>query len=85
MKSVEGKKMLDKIMKLTDDFKRRTDKLRKHSITKATLVGETREALPGCGHSGDVAVREIERRARVSPSRMRLWPLATYREMLFIK
>ena len=53
-KSVEGKKLLDELTKLTDEFKQRDRQARRRrSSTKATVGGEARQALPRRGHPGD--------------------------------
>ena len=84
-KSVEGKKVLIGIVKLTDDFKRRTDKLahaldhegngsaEKHAKHFRDVVIPAMTALR---ETGDALELQIPHEA---------WPLATYREMLFIK
>jgi glutamine synthetase len=84
-KSVEGKKTLDKITKLTDEFKRRTDALEKRLGHESNGSAEKHAkhfrdavipAMSGLRETGD----ELE---GIIPHG--LWPLATYREMLFIK
>jgi glutamine synthetase len=84
-KSVEGKKTLDTVTKLTDEFKRRTDKLAKALGHESDGSAETharhfRDAvIPAMA-----ALRETgDRLEEIIPHE--LWPLATYREMLFIK
>src|SRR4029077_5909807 len=82
--SVEGKKLLGVVVKLTDEIKKRTDKLA-HAL-----------AHPG----GDAVKHAKHFRDQVIPNMVALratsdvlegmiphgqWPLATYREMLFIK
>jgi glutamine synthetase len=82
--SVAGKKLLTTVVKLTDEIKKRTDKLA-HAL-----------AHPG----GDAVKHAKHFRDQVIPSMVALratsdvleqmiphgqWPLATYREMLFIK
>jgi glutamine synthetase len=83
-KSVEGKKTLDALTKLVDTFKQRTDKLAK------ALEHEGPSAEKHAKHFRDavipamVALRETGDQLEVIlPHEM--WPLATYREMLFIK
>ena len=84
-RSVEGKKTLDRLTKLIDDFKRRTDKL------QYTLEHEANgDAVRHARHFRDVvipamvALREAgDELELVMPHET--WPLATYREMLFIK
>ena len=84
-KSSEGKKVLDSITKLTDEFKRRTDKLEKALAHESNGAAEKHAkhfrdavipAMTALRETGD----ELE---CVVPHD--LWPLATYREMLFIK
>ena len=84
-KTVEGKKLLDKMSKLTDEFKKRTDKL------ESTLGHESNgSAEKHAKHFRDavipamLALRETSD-ALESTIPHELWPLATYREMLFIK
>jgi glutamine synthetase len=84
-KSAEGKKVLAGIIKLTDDLKRRTDKLahalehegngsaEKHAKHYRDVVIPAMTALR---ETGDALELQIPHEA---------WPLATYREMLFIK
>jgi glutamine synthetase len=84
-KSVEGKKVMVGIIKLTDDLKRRTDKLahaldhegngsaEKHAKHYRDVVIPAMTALR---ETGDALELQIPHEA---------WPLATYREMLFIK
>ena len=84
-KSVEGKKTLDILTKLTDDFKRRADKLQralehhgngsaeKHAKHFRDVVIPAMTALRESGDSLELIIPH------------ELWPLATYREMLFIK
>jgi len=83
--SVEGKKLVVRVTKLADDFKRRTDKL------QAVLEHEnSRSAEKHAKHFRDVvipamtALRETgDTLECIMPHDV--WPLATYREMLFIK
>jgi glutamine synthetase len=84
-KSAEAKKLLDAITKLTDELKKRTDKL---------------QSSLGHNGSGDAVKHAKHFRDAVIPAMVgiretsdalecmiphELWPLATYREMLFIK
>ena len=82
--SKEGKKLLDKTTKLVDDFRLRTDKLA--TALDAHVGGTEKHAK----YMRDTIVpamndlREIgDQLEVVMPSE--LWPLPTYREMLFIK
>ena len=83
--SVEGRKTLDKLTKLTDELKRRSDKLahalehegngaaEKHAKHFRDVVVPAMEALRETGDALEVIIPH------------ETWPLATYREMLFIK
>src|SRR5580765_7401027 len=83
-KSVEGKKSLDKLTKLIDRFKVQTDKLEK------ALAHEGSSAEKHAKHFRDVVIpnmatlRELGDELELMMPH-ELWPLATYREMLFIK
>ncbi len=83
-KSVEGKKTLDKLTKLVDKFKAQTDKLEK------SLDHESPSAEKHAKHFRDVVIPNMaalrafgDDLENITPHE--LWPLATYREMLFIK
>jgi glutamine synthetase len=84
-KSIEGKKALDAIVKLTDSLKRNSDKLAK-ALAHEGNGGSAKHAkhfrdavIPAMG-----ALRETgDELEGMVPHGM--WPLATYREMLFIK
>jgi glutamine synthetase len=84
-KSVEGKKLLDKLTKLTDDFKRRADKLQ-HALEHEGDGSAEKHAK----HFRDVVIPAMTA-LREAGDDLELmiphetWPLATYREMLFIK
>ena len=84
-KSAEGKKLLDRLIKLTDEFKRNTEKLQKgleHEGDGSALKHAKHfrdaivPAMAALRESGDALEGLV-------PHGM--WPLATYREMLFIK
>src|SRR6185369_6919974 len=83
-KSAEGKKTLDALTKLVDTFKQRADKLAK------ALEHEGGSAEKHAKHFRDVVVpamaslREAGDQLEVMVPH-ESWPLATYREMLFIK
>jgi glutamine synthetase len=83
-KSLEGGKVLAAVTKLTDELKRRTDKLAK------ALQHEGPSAEKHAKYFRDVvipamtALRETGDELEVLMPHA-LWPLATYREMLFIK
>jgi glutamine synthetase len=84
-KSVEGKKTLDTLVKLTDELKRRTEKL-----AKALDHESNGSAEKHAKHFRDAVVPAMEG-LRETGDQLELmiphgtWPLATYREMLFIK
>jgi glutamine synthetase len=84
-KSVEGKKTLAAVTGLTDEFKRRANKLEKVLGHNGNGASESHAkhyrdavipAMAALRETGD----ELE---AIIPHG--LWPLATYREMLFIK
>jgi glutamine synthetase len=83
-KSAEGRKTLNVLVRLTDEFKRRTDKLAK------ALDHDGPTAEKHAKHFRDVVVPAMEA-LRETGDQLELmiphgiWPLATYREMLFIK
>jgi glutamine synthetase len=84
-KSIEGRKTLDKITKMTDELKRRADKLQTALEHEGNGSAERhakhfRDAvIPAMG-----ALREAsDSLESIIPHET--WPLATYREMLFIK
>jgi glutamine synthetase len=84
-KSTEGRKTLDRLTKLTDDFMRRTEKLAdaleheedgvadKHAKHFRDAVVPAMAALREAGDALELMIPH------------ETWPLATYREMLFIK
>ena len=82
-KSAEAKKLLDGSTKLTDELKQRTDKLQK------ALDHEGGDAVKHAKHFRDAVDPGDGRAARTgdapNASSRTAWPLATYREMLFIK
>jgi glutamine synthetase len=83
-KSVEGKKTLDAVTKLTDTLKKRTDALAK-ALDHAAPSTEKHAK-----HFRDIVVPAMAA-LRETGDQLELmvphgsWPLATYREMLFIK
>jgi glutamine synthetase len=83
-KSVEGKKLLDQITRLVDQLKQRSDKL------AHALEHESADAVKHAKHFRDVvipamaALRETGDAIELTMPH-ETWPLATYREMLFIK
>ncbi len=84
-KSVEGKKTLDVLTRLTDELRRRTDKLAKALEHEGEGAAEKHAK-----HFRDVIVPAMAQ-LRETGDQLELmiphetWPLATYREMLFIK
>jgi glutamine synthetase len=83
--SVEGKKLLATITKLTDEFKKRTDKLQ-----AALGHGGNGDAVKHAKHFRDSVIPAMNAVRQTSDALECLiphegWPLATYREMLFIK
>jgi glutamine synthetase len=84
-KSVEGKKVLDRLSKTVDEFKKRTDKLEQalgHESNGSTEkhAKHVRDAVT----PAMVVLRETgDQLETMIPHE--LWPFATYREMLFIK
>src|SRR5262249_47792923 len=84
-RSAEGKKTLDEVTKLIDDFGKRTDKLaqalehdsngssEKHAKHFRDAIVPAMAALREAGDALEVVIPH------------ETWPLATYREMLFIK
>jgi len=82
--SKEGKKLLDQTTKLVDDFRIRTEKLAK--AVDAHVGGTEKHAkyMRDAVVPAMAALREVGDQLEVLiPSE--LWPLPTYREMLFIK
>ena len=84
-RSLEGKKLLDKFTKMVDELKRRSDKL-----AKALEHEGDGDAAKHARHFRDVVIpamnslRETGDEIEVMMPH-ETWPLATYREMLFIK
>ena len=83
-KSVEGKKLLDQIVKMTDGLKKAIDKL------EATLEHESNSADKHAKHFRDAVIPAMSALRAASDALEcviphEVWPLATYREMLFIK
>ena len=82
--SAEGKKLLAKATRLTDEFKKRTDKL------QSALDHQSGDAVKHAKHFRDVVIPAMTNvRATADVLEQMIphgsWPLATYREMLFIK
>src|SRR6266850_385200 len=84
-KSVEGKKTLDRLTKTVDEVKKRSDKL-EHALAHEGNGSAEKHAK----HFRDI-VRPAMETLREAVDELELmmphgqWPLATYREMLFIK
>jgi len=84
-KTVEGKKLVDKMAKLADEFKKRTDKLEAALAHVSSGTAEKHakhfrdSVIPAM-----LALRETSDTLETTIPH-ELWPLATYREMLFIK
>ena len=82
-KSVEGKKLLSAIVKLTDEFKKSTDKL------QGLLVHESADAVKHAKHFRDAVIPAMGA-LRVTGDALEsivphgVWKLPTYREMLFV-
>jgi glutamine synthetase len=84
-KSVEGKKVLHTVTTLTDDLKRQSDKLQKALGHEAGGAADKharhfRDTVIPAMSALRITADELE---SIVPHQ--LWPLATYREMLFIK
>jgi len=84
-RSIEGKKVLDRITKLTDTLKQRSDKLARALEHESNGSAEKHAkhfrdgvitAMAALRETGDDLELMIPHET---------WPLATYREMLFIK
>jgi glutamine synthetase len=84
-KSVEGRKLLDQFTKLVDELKRRSDKL-----ARSLEHDGDGDAVKHAKHFRDVVIPAMTA-LRETGDAIELmmphetWPLATYREMLFIK
>ena len=84
-KSAEGKKLLDRVTKLTDELKRRTDKLQTALDHESNGAAEKHAK-----HFRDAVIPAMAALRETSDALETIvphgiWPLATYREMLFIK
>jgi glutamine synthetase len=84
-KSVEGRKLLDKITRLTDSLKAKTDKL-EHALAHESNGSADKHAK----HFRDSVIPSMTTLRETADELEGLipheiWPLATYREMLFIK
>ena len=85
-KSVEAKKLLD----AGHQADRRAEAPHRQAAEGARpreqrVRGKARQALPRCGDPGDGCPARERRCPRERSMPHELWPLATYREMLFIK
>ena len=83
-KSVEGKKTLDKLTKLVDRFKQQADKLEKELAHENGAADKHAKHFRDKVVPGMAALREFGDELEVIMPH-ETWPLATYREMLFIK
>ena len=85
-KSVEGKKVLDRLTKLIDDFKAPHRQTRARAGARRQRIGgKAREAFPRRRRprDGRRCAKPATQLESIIPHET--WPLATYREMLFIK
>ena len=80
----EAKKVLDRVTGLVDDLRTRTEKLEKALDGARVERREARQAHARRRRAGDERPARDRRPARETRA-ARLWPLPTYREMLFIK
>jgi glutamine synthetase len=83
-KSVEGKKTLDKLTKLVDRFKQSADKLEKELAHEGGAADKHAKHFRDKVVPAMAALREFGDELEVIMPH-ETWPLATYREMLFIK
>jgi glutamine synthetase len=83
-KSVEGKKTLDKLTKLVDKFKQQSDKLEKELAHEGGAADKHAKHFRDKVVPAMAALRELGDDLEVIMPHG-TWPLATYREMLFIK
>ncbi len=83
-KSIESKKVLATMTKLTDDLKKGTDKLAKALEHEGPTAEKHAKYFRDVVIPAMAALRESGDRLEVVMPHG-LWPLATYREMLFIK
>jgi glutamine synthetase len=83
-KTVEGKKALDKLTKLVDRFKQQADKLEKELAHEGGAADKHAKHFRDKVVPAMAALRELGDDLEVIMPHG-TWPLATYREMLFIK
>ncbi len=83
-KSVEGKKTLDKLTKLIDRFKQQADRLEKELAHEGGAADKHAKHFRDKVVPGMAALRDLGDELEVIMPH-ETWPLATYREMLFIK
>jgi glutamine synthetase len=82
--SKEGKKLLDRLVKLIDQFKSKADALAEDLEHSSTSTEKHAKFMRDTVVPGMATLREIgDQIELVVPHE--LWPLPTYREMLFIK
>jgi glutamine synthetase len=82
--SKEGKKLLEKVVKLIDQFKTRTDKLCADLDHSSNSTEKHAKYMRDTIVPGMAALRELGDEIELLVPH-ELWPLPTYREMLFIK
>jgi glutamine synthetase len=83
-KSVEGKRTLDKLTKLVDKFKQQSDKLEKELAHEGGSADKHAKHFRDKVRPAMATLRELGDELEVIMPHGS-WPLATYREMLFIK
>jgi len=82
--SKEGKKMLDRLVKLVDQFRAQTDKLAASLDHNSASTEKHAKYMRDTVVPGMVALRDLGDQIELMIPH-ELWPLPTYREMLFIK
>ncbi len=82
--SKEGKKMLDRLVKLVDQFRVQTDKLAASLDHNSASTEKHAKYMRDTVVPGMVALRDLGDQIELMIPH-ELWPLPTYREMLFIK
>ncbi len=82
--SKEGKKLLDRLVKLVDQFRAQTDKLAAALDHTSASTEKHAKYMRDTVVPGMAALRELGDQIELMIPH-ELWPLPTYREMLFIK
>jgi glutamine synthetase len=82
--SKEGKKMLDRLVKLVDQFRAQTDKLAASLEHNSSSAEKHAKYMRDTVVPGMATLRELGDQVELMIPH-ELWPLPTYREMLFIK